>query len=559
MISIYSFYLVILFCACLISLSLSFYLWKIFWKRKKVVPARTLALMMFAVSFWALSCALALKSGTLEGTYFWERIKYIGLLFVPLIWFIFSLQWTGHTRRISRRFWVFLIGSPIFLLGLVLSDPLHHLVWTEFEPITLGPYLFDRVVHGPAWWLLWVFSSFLIIAGLALFINAIISLSRTYAKQARILLLGVLLPWITNAFFALDISPLMIDITPAVFIFSCLIYIEGFKRFRMIDIIPVAREKIFDQMNNPVFVLDLEDRILDMNQAGAGLTAGKGESMLGSRIQSTLFKELGITEKIPRIEKLLTEIRVGTGSKERNFEVQIDSLSRNGGQPSGHSFILHDVTERKKIENKLQAALNEKDILLKEVHHRVKNNMQIVVSLLRLQSTQIDDENLKKLFRSSENRIRTMALIHERLYKTENFTEIDFSQFIDSLVSQMQRLHCREKNPIQMELTLDPVKIGITKAVPCGLIFQEILSNSFRHAFPGDREGKIQVTLHSGQNGSVEFSVDDNGIGIPESFDIENSESLGLQLIVDLVRQVDGILQIKRENGTHFHITFARE
>jgi len=559
MTSFYSLYLLILYCAGIICLSLSIYLWRIFWKKKKIIPGRTLSLMMFSVSVWAFGCALALQSGTLEGTYFWERFKYIGLLSVPSIWYIFSLQWTGHTRKISRRFRVFLIGTPLFLLAAVLSDPLHHLVWTEFEPIFLGPFLFDRVVHGPAWWLLWIFSSFLIIAGLALFINAIISLSRIYTKQARILLFGTLLPWITNAMFALDLTPLVIDITPAVFIISCLIYIQGLKRFRMIDIIPAARERIFDQMQDPVFVLDMEDRILDMNQAATALNPRDEKPMLGSLIQDTLFWKRSLLEKVPRIESSSLEIPFRNGSEEKIFEMNIDPLKRRGGQVTGHALILHDITYRKKTENKLQAALTEKEILLKEVHHRVKNNMQIVVSLLRLQSTQIDDENLKQLFRSSEDRIRTMALIHERLYKTENFTEIDLSQFIDSLVSHMQRLNLREVNPIQMDLTLNPVTIGITKAVPCGLIFQEILSNIYRHAFPDDRSGKIRIVLNSRPDGTVELLIEDNGIGIPESFDIEKSDSLGLQLIVDLVHQIKGDLNIGRKEGTHFHITFPTD
>lgn len=559
MTSFYSLYLLVLYCAGIICLSLAIYLWRIFWKKKRIIPGRTLSFMMFSVSVWAFGCALALQSGTLEGTYFWERFKYIGLLSVPSIWYIFSLQWTGHTRKISRRFRFFLIGTPLFLLAAVLSDPLHHLVWSEFEPVFLGPFLFDRVVHGPAWWLLWIFSTFLIISGLAVFIHAIISLSRTYKKQARILLLGGLLPWITNALFALGLTPLVVDITPAVFIFTCLIYIQGLKRFRMIDIIPAARYSIFDQMKNPIFVLDIEDRILDMNRAAASLYPESGKPLLGSRIQETLFWELGISEKLPCIEKNSMEIPVKTGSGERIFELNINPLSGSSGQVTGHALIFHDITYRKKTENQLQAALREKEILLKEVHHRVKNNMQIVVSLLRLQSIQINDEELKQLFRSCENRVRTMALIHERLYKTENFTEIDFSQFIDSLVSHLQRLNQREQNPIQMDLSLDPVTIGITKAVPCGLIFQEILSNCYRHAFPDDRGGRIRIDLHSDDNGTVEISVDDNGIGIPESFDIENSESLGLQLIVDLVRQIEGKLQIERKEGTRFHISFRRE
>jgi two-component sensor histidine kinase len=207
-------------------------------------------------------------------------------------------------------------------------------------------------------------------------------------------------------------------------------------------------------------------------------------------------------------------------------------------------------------DKKIKASLKEKEVMLQEIHHRVKNNLQIILSLLRLQSARIEDEKIKEKFRDSQNRIRSMALIHEKLYRSEDFSRVDFSDYIQSIMDHLFSTYGAVKKDISYELDIHDVFLDINKAIPCGLIINELLSNSLKHAFPGNRKGKITVKMTS--NGGDKFSliIKDDGVGFPDDFDFEKAVTLGIQVVSDLVNQIEGTIEIDRESGTTFIINF---
>lgn len=217
--------------------------------------------------------------------------------------------------------------------------------------------------------------------------------------------------------------------------------------------------------------------------------------------------------------------------------------------------ILRDVTERKLAEEKIKASLLEKDVLLREINHRVKNNMQIISSLLRLQSRSIKDPHLVEMFKESQNRIRSMALIHEKLYQTKDFASINFAQYIRSLLVHLFHTYKVNPNIVRMRTDLEDVFLDISKAIPCGLIINELVSNSLKHAFPSNRKGEIAVRLSSNLR-KTKIVISDSGVGLPKDIDLREPETLGLQLVSDLVRQVDGKIRLERSEGTAFHISF---
>ncbi len=217
--------------------------------------------------------------------------------------------------------------------------------------------------------------------------------------------------------------------------------------------------------------------------------------------------------------------------------------------------ILRDVTDRKKAEEKIKASLLEKNVLLREINHRVKNNMQIISSLLRLQSRSIQDPDLVEMFKESQNRIRSMALIHEKLYQTEDFASINFAQYIRSLVVHLFHTYQVNPNVIRMNAKVDDVFLDINRAIPCGLIINELVSNSLKHAFPDSKKGEISIKLSSNAKKTT-LVVSDSGVGLPEDIDLKEPDTLGLQLVSDLIKQVDGTMLLDRTKGTTFHITF---
>ena len=216
-----------------------------------------------------------------------------------------------------------------------------------------------------------------------------------------------------------------------------------------------------------------------------------------------------------------------------------------------------DITERKKAEEQIRSSLHEKEVLLREVHHRVKNNMQIISSLLRLQSDFSKDKNIIEMFNESRNRIISMSLIHEKLYQSKDFSKIDLKGYIVDLVNGLFQSYGVNMNKIALNINVENIPLGIDSAIPCGLIINEIVTNSLKHAFPGDRKGEIRVILHLTQDKMIELVVGDNGIGLPENLDLKNIKSLGLHLVPMLAEnQLMGSLDISKNNGTEFTIKF---
>ena len=220
----------------------------------------------------------------------------------------------------------------------------------------------------------------------------------------------------------------------------------------------------------------------------------------------------------------------------------------------GIDGVVFDITDRVRVEEQIRASLKEKEALLKEVHHRVKNNMQIINSLLSLQGESIGDEQVLDIFKVSQNRIQSMALVHNRLYQSPNLAKVDFASYIRDLASMLFRSY-KTYGRIASSIDVPDVSLSIDNAIPCGLILNELVSNSLKHAFPEGREGEIRITLRP-LEGKFELVVSDNGVGIPEDLDIRNTKSLGFRLVTSLVNQLDGEIELSRTEGTEFRITF---
>ena len=220
-------------------------------------------------------------------------------------------------------------------------------------------------------------------------------------------------------------------------------------------------------------------------------------------------------------------------------------------------FVDTDITESKKMENQIVASLKEKDLLLKEIHHRVKNNLQIIISLLNLQSGYIKDEETLKAVREGQNRVRSMALVHEKFYQSDELGEIDFKEYSEKLCHFLKQSYSSQDAPISISVEAEGIGFDMDTAMPCGLLITEIVSNSLKYAFPHHREGKISVEFKKVPEKKVQMTISDNGIGLPPGFDIAKSESLGMQLIIALTSQLDGELKYTHENGTTFSVTFT--
>lgn len=207
-------------------------------------------------------------------------------------------------------------------------------------------------------------------------------------------------------------------------------------------------------------------------------------------------------------------------------------------------------------EEAIRSSLREKETLLKEIHHRVKNNLQVIASLLRLQSRYLKDDDARAMFEESQNRVHSISLVHEKLYRTGDLARIDFQDYLLTLTKGLTESWRRPGVPVAVSVEAEGVHLGVDVAIPCGLIVTELVTNALKHAFPNDAPGSIHVTAAVAPAGRLKLTVQDDGVGLPANVEFRRSGTLGLELVGSLVRQLGAKLEIGRERGTRFSLDF---
>jgi two-component sensor histidine kinase len=255
------------------------------------------------------------------------------------------------------------------------------------------------------------------------------------------------------------------------------------------------------------------------------------------------------------------------------FLVTASPIKDNNGKVLGSVHIARNITERKKMEDQIKKSLEEREMLIKETHHRVKNNLMVISSLLNLQARYIKDKKTQDIFKDSQNRARSMALIHEKLYQTADLKEIDFGDYIQKLSLELFRTYSDKSRNIKLDFDVENHQLDINTSIPLGLIVNELISNSLKHAFPtaygsgpannkfashDNEEGKIRVKFVK-ENEMYIFEVADDGVGLPDDFNIQETDTLGLSLVNSLVDQIHGELDFDGHKGTRFTIKFEEE
>jgi len=303
---------------------------------------------------------------------------------------------------------------------------------------------------------------------------------------------------------------------------------------------------------------EMNEKDLQINRTGTLTEAKNGiYNLAGRKIPLHLCKAM---EKLLRIGKVYT---VGFSGDGENFGAL--TIILNKGKPLEHKKTIETIAyqasialQRSIVEETIKESLEEKKVLLREIHHRVKNNMQIISSLLNLQSQHVDELETQDVLQESQGRVRSMAMIHETLYQSPSLTRIDFKDYIDKLTSHLFYTYGVRNNDIEQVLEVKDVKMNIDTAIPCGLIINELVTNSLKYAFPeseGNSKGMIKIELNQIKD-QFKLVVLDNGVGLPSHIQPETTETLGLQLVNNLVKQIEGSLKIDRTLGTSFTIIF---
>ena len=654
------------------------------WQLRHIRPtARTGALLLWCGSLWMLINAFEMVSHDSETSFFWNRMQYVAEAPIPILWMYMSTQFTGYAPLLTRRRLLFLSVIPIICLILALTTNHHHLFLRNTHTEISNSFMIVVSDPGISMIIFYIYSYILVILGTYLLTRKLVR-TRGFRWQGSIIMIGVILSVGANILDWSRLSPIpYIKLTPLALFISIPLFVVTLLRARRADIIPIARSNVIEIMQDAVLVLDVENRILDMNPVAEAIIGHSRTTVAGKPIDS-IWEDWNTQINIDtsQMSGNPNEIQFGGGDQERIFDVRrseltdwrgnlissvvvlrditeraqaerllkvseehfralsenasdivviIDSegsvsyvspsidrifgftasdiigksaldfihpddannvlmaLSTSAQNPGVADPIIarfrqidgswrklecvannmldlqavrgivinaRDVTERMHAEDRLRDSLSEKEVLLKEIHHRVKNNLQIISSLLNLQSLNFRDPIALAHFKDSQNRVRSMALIHEHLYRSDDLASIDFGKYLRDLSGQLFQSYKSQNNKVELNIEVSNIYLDIDTAIPCGLLLNELMSNALKHAFPNGREGRICVEMRSNDKGMYQLTVWDDGIGMPIEIDYRKTSSLGLQLVNSLTRQLGGTLDMNNETGTRFTIEF---
>ncbi len=668
MIEIYGIYAILLLISTSITLYLAFYSWN-----KRINPnAFYFSIVMVAVSIWSICEAFEMASVDMATKILWSQISYIGIITIGPSFLLFTMSYTDHKKYLNKQFAAILMIIPAIILFFVATNSWFGLIWPTITPTSSQPGAILIYGHGIGFYLNFLYIYILLTAGILLLLQSIIRSPKLFQKQALMILIGVLIPTVANALYVAEYSPIIgLDLTPFAFTLTGILVAYSIFKYKLLDIVPIAYNKLFDKMGSGALVIDSEKGIIDINSAAIDMLHISTD-LVGKNIEENLdeFNELfplkyiehesknEIEIKKPRkmwLDTMITSLEndkqflgwlitfrdisdrknaedlvkksekeyrnlvdnaivgvyktdidgnilftndamakmLGYDSKEdfnkysswtiyKNPEdrklmldklrkdgimerYEFDLVKRNGdiitvllnSRLDGNiiSGMVMDITLKKIADEQIKKSLEEKEMLLKEIHHRVKNNLMVISSLLSLQSRYIKDETYKNIFKESQNRARSMALIHELLYQSSDLKRINFGKFINTLTGELYRMYILNQSLIKLNVDVKEVMVDINTAIPLGLIVNELVSNSMKHAFPDERKGNININFKETDEEYV-LKVEDDGIGFPEDVDFEKTDSLGLRIVNSLTEQIDGEISLDRSEGTRFIIKF---
>ncbi|MDD8025421.1 MAG: PAS domain-containing protein [Acidobacteriota bacterium] len=326
-------------------------------------------------------------------------------------------------------------------------------------------------------------------------------------------------------------------------------------------------ESIVENIPNMIFVKEAKDlRFIRFNKAGEDLLGVRREDLYG-KTDRDFFpeEEAGFFQSKDRevlTKKALVDIPEETIQTRthgpRTIHTKKIPLLDEWGEPEYLLGISEDITERKRDEDRLKTSLAEKEVLLREVHHRVMSNLQVITSLLRLQLAATGDESCRAFYRSTYGRIRTIAMVHEKLYASSDLSRIDFGDYVQELAVHLFQFHQVDPRKVRLTTNIEKVSLDVQTAIPCGLILNELIINALLHAFPDGRNGTIEVGLKIPAFGGFELSVADDGVSLPPEIDAASTPTLGLQVVHLLAEQIDGAVEVDRNGGTRIRIVSRR-
>lgn len=521
--------------------------------RNRDIPGGFLfSLLMIASAVYTFGYYFEVHSKDLDSAFMFLTLEYIGLAFLGTLWVLFILEYTGQLIHIRRYIAPFIILASFLTLIIVNTNPLHNLYYINLDYKSISNLTIVTFDRGPWYWFFVFYTNVCFLFGSLLLLNAWRMNKNTIRKRFYLLFIGSLFPWLALIVNLLTHNTVKIDYGPFGLLVAAVIFVYNIYSYKLFDLIPAAKKTVFEFMRDGVLILNNSYLITESNRAAEKLL-GEANIKRGTDISTLFDKEtLG---KIMEIEDTEQDIYV-VYTKNGNdiiLDIRSSRIVDNSGHNNGILLILRDVTVSRRDEDEIRKLLKEKEILLREVHHRIKNNMNTIAGFLTLQARKLQDKGAVNALQEAKNKISGMMMIYDKLMHTDDFTNISSGDYLNQLIDNIVQSYDIEST-INVMKKIDDEIMDSKIMFQIGIILNELLTNSFKYAFSDKNTGEILIHFNLHNKNKIELIYRDNGNILPEAAFDEASAGLGLNLINLLVLQLKGTIEINRSNGTEFKI-----
>jgi PAS domain S-box-containing protein len=550
------------------------------WRRRPGAGVIPFVVLMVAVTEWSLMNTLEFLATDLTSKFVFIKLTYLGITTVPAAWLVFVLEYTGRTKWITRRHIQWLVIEPVLVQLFVWTDGYHHLFWDSRTLVKSGGYWVTEVVYGPAFWIHGAYSYVLILLGAIFLIQALYRAPELYRSQMGWLLVGTFAPWIGNMMYLSGVNPLPnIDLTPLAFSITGLAMGWSMYRYRLLDIAPIARNVVIESMNDAIFVLDAQDRVIDTNPAGIQLLSLSSSTLLiGKKLSEAVPQYEPLLAQFRHLEQARTEFAIDDDSGKRHFDLRISPLRHAGDQVTGRLLMVHEITRRKQTEEQIRAqnealvrtnheleraraqaeeANRLKSEFLATISHELRTPLNSIIGYADLLLTglagELNEKQQDYVQRSLSNGERLLNLINELLDLSKieagrlELVPHPFSAaaMMGGVQAQMQAL--ADRKGLKFEAQLDPNLPDQLEGDSKRL--EQIIVNLVGNAVKYTEKGSVTLHLDRLDDSQWSISVVDTGIGIPPH---------AVEYIFDKFRQVDSTTH-RQYQGTGLGLTIVRE
>ncbi len=529
-------------------------IYKVYPKRDSLMIRRFMFLVSF-VSLWAFSYALELAMGSYELTMFFKMVKYIAIVNVPIFWTTVALHYAGKEDWVKRRNLILIMIPAYTILLAIWANPLHHLFYPDPTPFWMGPFMTVKTELGPLFWVHTAYAYSLVAVGFTVLLRMIITSRRMFSKQTLILLLAALLPSIGNAIYVIggyQPFPIDYDLTPLLFMASSLAFWWAIFRYKFLDVVPIARETVFENISDAIFVLDRENRVVDFNDAAEELFNNKiisysGSDIVGVKAGNVFSERKNILEEYGKRKEGQSEIQLeGADGNEYYYDLRITPIYDNQNRFTGRVIILRDITARKEAEER-------EEFLHSILRHDLGNKLQVIDGYLELvKEKDIGGQEERFLENALEGTSQGIELIENirtlnKIDIEEDLRPIDLKSVIDTSLKRHEDL-AREKG-FEVENEIDQeVK------VMAGSLLRELFSNLVENTYTHSEGSLMRVSLREGKNG-LKVTIEDDGKGIPDDLketltekgekgETSTGSGLGMYLVNEIAKSYEGKLKI---------------